>query len=131
MRAVDLAAERGHRIAKVYWNRVPRSVADAAFARLQDELPALPFDKSGSVADVPGVVDDARVTTAVDGAAFAAAKAAAMRAHATQIEVAEPYFALSNELAQPLFTTEYYELVRGTAEPGEADLFAGVEEAAA
>ncbi|MFJ9830336.1 N-acetyl-1-D-myo-inositol-2-amino-2-deoxy-alpha-D-glucopyranoside deacetylase [Streptomyces sp. NPDC101169] len=126
MRAVELAAEQGHRIQKVYWNRVPRSVAEAAFARLQDELPALPFAKGASLADVPGVVDDERITTAVDGSAHAPAKAAAMRAHATQIEVAEPYFALSNELAQPLFTTEYYELVRGTAEPGETDLFAGV-----
>ncbi|MFG2265386.1 N-acetyl-1-D-myo-inositol-2-amino-2-deoxy-alpha-D-glucopyranoside deacetylase [Streptomyces sp. NPDC048720] len=126
MRAAELAAEQGHRIQKVYWNRVPRSVAEAAFARLQDELPALPFAKGASLADVPGVVDDERITTAVDGSAHAPAKAAAMRAHATQIEVAEPYFALSNELAQPLFTTEYYELVRGTAEPGETDLFAGV-----
>ncbi|MFB7504474.1 N-acetyl-1-D-myo-inositol-2-amino-2-deoxy-alpha-D-glucopyranoside deacetylase [Streptomyces broussonetiae] len=126
MRAVDLAAERGHRIAKVYWNRVPRSVAEAAFERLQDELPALPFDKSASVADVPGVVGDERITTAVEGTAHAAAKAAAMRAHVTQIDVAEPYFALSNDLAQPLFTTEYYELVRGTAESGESDLFAGL-----
>ncbi|MFI9807260.1 N-acetyl-1-D-myo-inositol-2-amino-2-deoxy-alpha-D-glucopyranoside deacetylase [Streptomyces sp. NPDC052301] len=130
MRAVDLAAERGHRIAKVYWNRVPRSVADAAFARLQDELSVLPFDKSADVDDVPGVVDDERITTTVDGTAHAAAKAAAMRAHATQIAVAEPYFALSNNLAQPLFATEYYELVRGTAQPGESDLFAGIEEAA-
>ncbi|MEU6771239.1 N-acetyl-1-D-myo-inositol-2-amino-2-deoxy-alpha-D-glucopyranoside deacetylase [Streptomyces sp. NPDC046759] len=127
MRAVDLAAERGHRIAKVYWNRVPRSVAEAAFARLEDELSALPFDKSASVADVPGVVADDRITTSVDGTAFAAAKAAAMRAHVTQIEVAEPCFALSNELAQPLFTTEYYELVRGEALPGESDLFAGLD----
>ncbi|WP_030346164.1 N-acetyl-1-D-myo-inositol-2-amino-2-deoxy-alpha-D-glucopyranoside deacetylase [Streptomyces sp. NRRL S-1022] len=126
MRAADLAAERGHRIAKVYWNRVPRSVADAAFARLQDELSALPFDKSASVDDVPGVVDDARITTAVDGTPYAAAKAAAMRAHATQIEVAEGCFALSNALAQPLFTTEYYELVRGSGQPGETDLFAGL-----
>ncbi|AKN69179.1 1D-myo-inositol 2-acetamido-2-deoxy-alpha-D-glucopyranoside deacetylase [Streptomyces sp. PBH53] len=126
MRAVDLAAERGHRIAKVYWNRVPRSVAEAAFARLQDELPALPFDKSADVDDVPGVVADERITTAVDGTAHAAAKAAAMRAHATQIEVAEPYFALSNALAQPLFTTEYYELVRGPGQRGETDLFAGL-----
>ncbi|MGW1909358.1 N-acetyl-1-D-myo-inositol-2-amino-2-deoxy-alpha-D-glucopyranoside deacetylase [Streptomyces sp. NPDC002076] len=131
MRAVELAAERGHRIAKVYWNRVPRSVAEDAFARLQDELAALPFEKSATVADVPGVVDDERVTTVVDGSAHAAAKAAAMRAHVTQIEVAEPYFALSNELAQPLFTTEYYELVRGAGRPGETDLFAGIEEAAA
>ncbi|MFE8942916.1 N-acetyl-1-D-myo-inositol-2-amino-2-deoxy-alpha-D-glucopyranoside deacetylase [Streptomyces sp. NPDC007856] len=131
MRAVGLAAERGHRIAKVYWNRVPRSVAEDAFARLQDELAVLPFEKSATVADVPGVVDDERITTVVDGSAHAAAKAAAMRAHVTQIEVAEPYFALSNELAQPLFTTEYYELVRGAGRPGETDLFAGIEEAAA
>ncbi|SED53481.1 MULTISPECIES: N-acetyl-1-D-myo-inositol-2-amino-2-deoxy-alpha-D-glucopyranoside deacetylase [Streptomyces] len=126
MRAVDLAAERGHRVDKVYWNRTPRSVAEAAFARLQDELPTLPFTKSADLDDVPGVVDDERITTAVDGTAHAAAKAAAMRAHATQIEVAGSCFALSNELAQPLFTTEYYELVRGTAVPGETDLFAGL-----
>ncbi|MFS4094009.1 N-acetyl-1-D-myo-inositol-2-amino-2-deoxy-alpha-D-glucopyranoside deacetylase [Streptomyces sp. AF1A] len=126
MRAVDLAAGRGHRIDKVYWNRVPRSVAEEAFARLQDELSRLPFDKSATVDDVPGVVDDERITTAVDGTAHAAAKAAAMRAHATQIEVAEPYFALSNELAQPLLTTEYYELVRGAGRAGETDLFAGI-----
>ncbi|MES4889770.1 N-acetyl-1-D-myo-inositol-2-amino-2-deoxy-alpha-D-glucopyranoside deacetylase [Streptomyces sp. NPDC096012] len=127
MRAVDLAAERGHRIAKVYWNRVPRSVAEAAFARLRDELPVLPFDKSAALDEVPGVVDDERISTAIDGAAHGSAKAAAMRAHATQIEVAEPYFALSNALAQPLFTTEYYELVRGPGQPGESDLFAGLD----
>ncbi|MFE1885877.1 N-acetyl-1-D-myo-inositol-2-amino-2-deoxy-alpha-D-glucopyranoside deacetylase [Streptomyces diastatochromogenes] len=126
MRAVELAAEEGHRVEKVYWNRVPRSVAEAAFARLQDELPGLPFAKSATMADVPGVVDDERITTTIDGSAYAAAKAAAMRVHVTQIEVAEPYFALSNELAQPLFTTEYYELVRGQAQPGETDLFAGI-----
>lgn len=129
MRAADLAAGRGHRIAKVYWNRVPRSVAETAFARLRDELAALPFDRSATVADLPGVVDDERITTAIDGTAHAAAKAAAMRAHATQIQVAEPYFALSNDLAQPLLTTEYYELVRGAGQRGETDLFAGVEEA--
>ncbi|MFD8391581.1 N-acetyl-1-D-myo-inositol-2-amino-2-deoxy-alpha-D-glucopyranoside deacetylase [Streptomyces sp. NPDC059680] len=126
MRAVELADERGHRIDKVYWNRVPRSVVEAAFARLQDELAVLPFDKGATAADVPGVVADERVTTSIDGTAFAAAKAAAMRAHVTQIAVAEPYFALSNELAQPLFTTEYYELVRGEGRPGETDLFAGL-----
>ena len=43
-------------------------------------------------------------------------KAAAMRAHATQIAVDGPFFALSNDLGQPLFATEYYQLVQG--EPG-------------
>ncbi|MEU1517012.1 N-acetyl-1-D-myo-inositol-2-amino-2-deoxy-alpha-D-glucopyranoside deacetylase [Streptomyces sp. NPDC005811] len=136
LRAVDFAAGAGGgagwSVPKVYYNRVPRSVAEAAFERLRDELPTLPFGKSAAVGDVPGVVDDERITAAIDGTAYASAKAAAMRAHATQIEVApgERCFALSNELAQPLFTTEYYELVRG--EPGErvenreTDLFAGV-----
>ncbi|MPY53012.1 N-acetyl-1-D-myo-inositol-2-amino-2-deoxy-alpha-D-glucopyranoside deacetylase [Streptomyces acidicola] len=140
MRAADLAAGPGFRtdlgepweIAKVYWNRVPRSVAVEGFARLRDALAEpgrLPFTKAAAVIDVPGVVDDWIVTTEIDGAAFAAAKAAAMRAHATQITVAEPFFELSNELAQPLFSTEYYELVRGGHEGGgrETDLFEGVE----
>ncbi|MGW5211593.1 N-acetyl-1-D-myo-inositol-2-amino-2-deoxy-alpha-D-glucopyranoside deacetylase [Streptomyces sp. NPDC004051] len=134
MRAVQLAeraaadGQDGWDVPKVYWNRMPRSVAEAAFARLEDELAGLPFDKAGSIGDVPGVVSDVHVTAEVDGTAYAAAKAAAMRAHATQITVAEPYFVLSNELAQPLFTTEYYELVRGECSVGrESDLFAGVE----
>ncbi|GAA2282180.1 N-acetyl-1-D-myo-inositol-2-amino-2-deoxy-alpha-D -glucopyranoside deacetylase [Streptomyces atrovirens] len=130
MRAVELAADGGWDIPKVYWNRVPRSVAEQAFARLDGDLPGLPFEKAGTLGDVPGVVDDGQVTTAVDGTAYAAAKAAAMRAHVTQITVAEPYFVLSNELAQPLFTTEYYELVRGERPvERESDLFAGTGEA--
>jgi N-acetyl-1-D-myo-inositol-2-amino-2-deoxy-alpha-D-glucopyranoside deacetylase len=136
MRAVELAADAGWTVAKVYFNRVPRSVAEAAFARLAEELPGLPFTRSAALTDVPGVVADERITTEIDGTAYAGAKAAAMRAHATQIEVAPDgrYFALSNDLAQPLFAVEYYELVRG--EPGgpdgkrETDLFAGVGEVA-
>ncbi|MCW7942064.1 1D-myo-inositol 2-acetamido-2-deoxy-alpha-D-glucopyranoside deacetylase [Streptomyces hygroscopicus] len=145
MRAAELAAEPDFRpglgapwkIAKIYWNRVPRSVAETAFAQLGEALDKTPFAKAASVDDVPGVVDDPLITTEIDGTAFAAAKAAAMRAHATQIEVAEPWFALSNALAQPLFTTEYYELVRsetgispaggrGSTEARETDLFQGV-----
>ncbi|MDQ0751086.1 N-acetyl-1-D-myo-inositol-2-amino-2-deoxy-alpha-D-glucopyranoside deacetylase [Streptomyces africanus] len=131
MRAVELSAESGRPIPKVYWNRAPRSVVEQSFARLREDLPGLPFTKAADVDDVPGVVADERITTAVDGTAHAAAKAAAMRAHATQISVSGPYFALSNELAQPILATEYYELVRGERGPGEreTDLFAGVEEA--
>lgn len=137
LRAVEHAARAGWTVPKVYYNRVPRSVAEAAFARLREELPALPFPKSAAVSDVPGVVDDASITTEIDGTAYAAAKAAAMRAHATQIDVApgEHAFALSNELAQPLFTTEYYQLVQGDPAPDdgrnrESDLFAGTGEVA-
>jgi N-acetyl-1-D-myo-inositol-2-amino-2-deoxy-alpha-D-glucopyranoside deacetylase len=148
MRAADLAARPDVRpelgapwtITKIYWNRVPRSVAEKGFARLKDVLDELPFPASAAVGDVPGVVDDSMITTEIDGTPFAAAKAAAMRAHATQIEVVEPWFALSNELAQPLFVVEYYELVRDEragaragvqAGPRETDLFAGISEGSA
>jgi N-acetyl-1-D-myo-inositol-2-amino-2-deoxy-alpha-D-glucopyranoside deacetylase len=139
MRAAELAAdptalpEAGEpwEIAKVYWNRVPRTYGEEHFARLARALPELPFDTAADLGDVPGVVEDKHVTTAIDGTAFATAKAAAMRAHATQIDVAEPWFALSNHLAQPLFTTEFYELVRGErggrqGTEWEHDLFEGV-----
>lgn len=140
MRAADLAADPAfrtdlgapHEIAKIYWNRVPRSVAERLFTRLRAAR-GLPW-AAGEPADVPGVVDDARITTEVDGRPQVARKAAAMRAHATQIAVEEPWFALSNDLAQPLFDFEYYELVRGRcgAAPGEreSDLFAGLPETA-
>ncbi|MGA4851115.1 N-acetyl-1-D-myo-inositol-2-amino-2-deoxy-alpha-D-glucopyranoside deacetylase [Streptomyces sp. G5(2025)] len=144
MRAADLAAEPGfrrdlgepHAIAKVYWNRVPRSVVEERFRRIADPLRFSPFTKAAAVADVPGVTDDERITTEIDGGPFKAAKAAAMRAHATQITVSEPLFVLSNDLAQPLFEVEYYELARGEASAEgargrsaarETDLFAGLE----
>ncbi|MGW3991456.1 N-acetyl-1-D-myo-inositol-2-amino-2-deoxy-alpha-D-glucopyranoside deacetylase [Streptomyces sp. NPDC004830] len=129
MRAAGLAAESGWTIPKIYWNRAPRTVVEDAFARLREDLPRTPFTKTAEVGDVPGVVPDERVTTEIDGTAYAAAKAAAMRAHATQITVDGEYFVLSNDLAQPILTTEYYELVRGERGPGarETDLFAGVE----
>ncbi|MET7919731.1 N-acetyl-1-D-myo-inositol-2-amino-2-deoxy-alpha-D-glucopyranoside deacetylase [Streptomyces avermitilis] len=135
MRAAELAADSAFRpelgtpweIAKIYWNRVPRPVAEDGFARLRLALPGTRFAKSAEVDDVPGVVDEPVITTEIDGTPFAAAKAAAMRAHATQVEVDGPWFALSNELAQPLFTTEYYQLVRGErGSPRETDLFEGV-----
>ncbi|MGW1071327.1 N-acetyl-1-D-myo-inositol-2-amino-2-deoxy-alpha-D-glucopyranoside deacetylase [Streptomyces sp. NPDC002537] len=135
MRAVELAGEPAfrrdlgdpHEVAKVYWNCVPRSVLEEGFVRLRELGFDKPFPGIASPADVPGVVEDAEVTAAVDGTAYAPAKAAAMRAHATQIEVDGPFFALSNDLGQPLFTTEYYRLVKGPAAAGrEDDLFAGV-----
>jgi len=138
MRAADLAAGPDFRadlgepwtIAKIYWNRVPRSVAEEAFIRLKGVLDELPFPAAASVDDLPGVVDDSMITTEIDGTAHAGAKAAAMRAHATQIEVAEPWFALSNRLAQPLFAVECYELARGgrVGAARETDLFAGVND---
>jgi N-acetyl-1-D-myo-inositol-2-amino-2-deoxy-alpha-D-glucopyranoside deacetylase len=51
-----------------------------------------------------------------------------MRAHATQITVDPPFFALSDGVRRQTSGTEYYTLLagsRGPAEP-ETDLFAGL-----
>ncbi len=138
LRAYELAADPGYRpelgaawrIAKVYYNRVPRSVIER---RLGETAVGTSFPGVAGIGDIPGVVDDAAVTTVLDGAAYAGAKAAAMGAHATQIAL-DPQsdgavFALSNDLGQPLLATEYYQLVHGEPGPGlpETDLFAGLD----
>ncbi|MFJ2026471.1 N-acetyl-1-D-myo-inositol-2-amino-2-deoxy-alpha-D-glucopyranoside deacetylase [Streptomyces sp. NPDC087897] len=135
MRAADLAADPAygagapHTVAKIYWNRAEREVVEAAFDRLRTTAPHA-FAGIAAVDDVPGVTDRGSITAEIDGSAYAGAKSAAMRAHATQIVVEGPFFALSNDLGQPLLATECYQLVRGesgvAAPERESDLFAGV-----
>ncbi|MEV8391447.1 MULTISPECIES: N-acetyl-1-D-myo-inositol-2-amino-2-deoxy-alpha-D-glucopyranoside deacetylase [unclassified Streptomyces] len=136
MRGAVLAAEPAfrpglgapHAIDKIYWNRVPRSVADEGFARLR--AAGADFPGVAAIEDIPGVIDDTEITAAIDGAPYRERKAAAMRAHVTQIAVDGPFFALSNDLGQPIFAAEYYQLTHGASgAPGgerENDLFAGV-----
>ena len=66
------------------------------------------------------------VTTEVEASAWFGAKLAAMRAHATQITVDPPFFALSDGVRRPASGTEYYTLLAGPRGPGlrEAGLFA-------
>ncbi|MFF3563535.1 N-acetyl-1-D-myo-inositol-2-amino-2-deoxy-alpha-D-glucopyranoside deacetylase [Streptomyces sp. NPDC002574] len=124
----DLGAP--HTIAKVYWNCLPRTEVEEGFARLRAAGRDRLFEGVATADDVPGVVDDSEVTARIDAEArYAGLKAAAMRAHSTQIAVDGPFFALSNDLGQPLFGAEYYRLVTGgpgVADGLEDDLFAGV-----
>ena len=132
-RAAELAAEPAYRrdlgdphaIDKIYWNCLPRGVVAEGLEQLRQAGAAAsvpPLD------DLPGLVDDKDVTAAIDGSPFWDAKAAAMQAHATQITVEGPFFALSNGMSMPIVAHEFYRLVQG--EPGEGvpegDLFAGI-----
>lgn len=137
MRAVELAADpayrpaagRPHTIARCYWNCVPRSVLEERLARLRSSDADCPFPQLATSEDVPGVVEDHQVAVAVEGSsAETAAKAAALRAHATQITVADDCFALSNDLGQPLLGTEYFRSADGRvpATGRQDDLFAGL-----
>ncbi|MGP3967984.1 N-acetyl-1-D-myo-inositol-2-amino-2-deoxy-alpha-D-glucopyranoside deacetylase [Streptomyces sp. 6N223] len=131
LRGAELAASRGgHRVSRTLFTCVPAPVAEERLARLRAAGGGR-FPGVAALGDVPGVVPEERVALAVAGtAAQAAAKAAAMAAHATQIEVdaGGEVFALSNGLAQPLWATEYYELAAGDPVPaGAGDIFAGLE----
>ena len=136
MAAVDAAARPGGdgepwQIAKVYWTAVPKSLLQAgidALAATGDSF----FDGVTSADDLPFGNPDSEITTVIDGTAFAAHKDAAMRAHATQISVDGPFFALSNNIGMEVLATEHFRLVRGElgrALDGaghEVDLFDGV-----
>ena len=61
--------------------------------------------------------DSAEVTTEIDATAYFERKLAAMRAHATQITVSAPFFALSNHVRQRALGVEYYTLLAGPAAP--------------
>jgi len=136
MRGVEFAARNGdpdagaepHQVAKVYWSTMPRSVLQKGLEAVRAAGHTTGFAAVDSVDDLPFVADDSTVTAAVHAEEYADRKADAMRAHATQITVDGPFFALSNSLGQTVMAVEYYQLVHG--EPGaqspEADLFAGL-----
>jgi N-acetyl-1-D-myo-inositol-2-amino-2-deoxy-alpha-D-glucopyranoside deacetylase len=90
------------------------------------------FRQVESVDELPFGTPDDEVTTEIDASAFLDAKLAALRAHATQIAVDSPFFALSNNIGQRAFGREYYTLLAGPRGPDagpdgrESDLFGGI-----
>ena len=117
-------------ITKIYWNVVPRSVLQESI----NQMKALGSDFMGvdNADDLPFCKDDSFVSAHVDGNGYVNQKMDAMRAHATQIAVDGPFFALSNNLGLQVWGNEYYTLVKGQkSEPlddlgRETDLLAGV-----
>ncbi|MEI6216990.1 MAG: N-acetyl-1-D-myo-inositol-2-amino-2-deoxy-alpha-D-glucopyranoside deacetylase [Actinomycetes bacterium] len=136
MRAAELAADPNFgtgtpwEIEKIYWNTMPRSVIQAGI----DKMKEIGSDFFGvtSADDLPFAKPDELVTTVINGSAYVDAKMAAMKAHATQISLDGPFFALSNNVGLDVWGQEFYTLVKGQLsgeldERGrETDLFAGV-----
>ncbi len=120
-------------VARFYATAMPRSVLASAIDLSGRDGVAAPagFIAGAAAGTLPFGAADDQVSAEIDGSAYLAAKTAAMRAHATQILVHEPFFALSNRVGQRILAREYYTLVagpRGPAGPGgrETDLFAGL-----
>ena len=139
MRAVELAADPTYRtdlaeawrIPKVYENALPRSVMERGLKAMKES--GTDFFGVDSVDDLPFVDPDDTVTTCVDARAFEPVKMRALAAHATQVTVDGPFFALSNNIGHEAFGYEYYRLVQGKAdgpydsEGRETDLFNGLD----
>ena len=130
MRAAELAADQGWQISKIYWNTMPRSVIQMGIEKMKEV--GSDFFGAESADDLPFAKPDELVTTVVNAPEFVPQKLAAMKAHATQISVDGPFFALSNNLGLSVWGDEYYTLAKGVAaapfdEKGrELDIFAGV-----
>lgn len=117
-------------IPKIYWNVAPKSVIQASI----DAMKAAGSDFMGAekADDLPFAKDDSFVNALIDGNNYVEKKMSAMRAHATQISVDGPFFALSDNVGLQIWADEYYTLIKGEkAAPldqqgRETDLFAGI-----
>ena len=144
MRAVELAADPAHgsgepwAVRKVYYPTVPESLLRESLRRLREAGDVTSFEGMDPEGELPPfAVPDDRVTTVVHAAPHVDAKLAAMRAHATQIAVEGGFFALSNNVGNEVWGSEFFRIARGTPVPDpedpagrETDLFAGTAEAA-
>ena len=128
--AMRAAEKSAWDIPKIYWNVMPISVIQEGI----DAMKGIDSDFWGAekAEDLPFAKDDSFVHALVDGNAYVEKKMNAMKAHATQIAVDGPFFALSNNVGLQVWGNEYYTLIKGEKsgpfnEKGfESDLFAGI-----
>jgi N-acetyl-1-D-myo-inositol-2-amino-2-deoxy-alpha-D-glucopyranoside deacetylase len=119
-------------VAKVYWVAMSETKMRDGLRFLRDSGDTTTFAGMDPDGPLPRFVTaDDQLAAAVDGNEYADAKMAAMKAHATQITLDGPFFALSNNLGNQVWGTEYYRLAKGTQGPVdedglESDLFAGL-----
>jgi N-acetyl-1-D-myo-inositol-2-amino-2-deoxy-alpha-D-glucopyranoside deacetylase len=118
-------------IAKIYWTSMAESSLRESLRRLRAAGDTTTFegmDPDGPMG--PFVTPDRLLDCVIEGEQFVDRKMSAMKAHATQITVDGPFFALSNNNGNEVWGSEYYRLVKGTPAPGddglERDLFAGL-----
>jgi N-acetyl-1-D-myo-inositol-2-amino-2-deoxy-alpha-D-glucopyranoside deacetylase len=120
-------------IAKIYWGAMSERQMRDGLRRLREAGDVTSFEGMDPDGPMPRfVVPDEHLTARVEANDFADAKMAAMRAHATQIALDGPFFALSNNIGNQVWGTEWYRIAKGTPGPTgpdgfETDLFAGLE----
>lgn len=140
MYATQLAAVPSYRpdlgtpwdIAKIYWGAMSESRMRASLRTLREAGDTTTFEGMDPDGPMPFFVcPDEQLSAMVDGGEYVENKMAALRAHATQITVDGPFFALSNNVGDSVWGTEFYRIAKGVrgelgAEGLETDLFAGL-----
>ena len=140
MYAAQLAAIPSYRldlgepwdIAKIYWGAMSESRMRAGLRALRDRGDTTSFEGMEPDGPLPPfVTPDENLAAVVDAPEHVEKKMKALEAHATQITLDGPFFALSNNVGQSVWATEFYRIVKGTPtdlnEDGlETDLFAGI-----
>jgi N-acetyl-1-D-myo-inositol-2-amino-2-deoxy-alpha-D-glucopyranoside deacetylase len=139
MYGADLAAARSYRpdlgeawdVPKIYWTTMSASWFRKGMKALRDAGDETSFEGWDADNLPKFMTEDEYIDCVVDATEFVEQKLAAMRAHATQITVDGPFFALSNNVGNAVWGEEHYRLVKGAKGPVgaagfEADLFAGI-----
>ena len=121
-----------HDIAKIYWGAMSASRMREGLRRLREAGDTTTFEGMDPDGPLPPfVTEDENLAAVVEGGDYVDAKLAAMRAHATQIAVDGPFFALSNNVGQQVWGSEFFRIAKGRQGPTnadglETDLFAGL-----
>jgi len=118
-------------VAKIYWTVMSISRLREQARLMEQNGIENPFEDFDLDNPPRFMVDDDAIACEVDGTDYADAKTEAMKAHATQIQVDGPFFALSNSVGNAVWGPESYRLAKGTKGPvdgrgWETDLFAGL-----
>jgi N-acetyl-1-D-myo-inositol-2-amino-2-deoxy-alpha-D-glucopyranoside deacetylase len=139
--ATSLAAVASYRpelgpawdISKIYWGAMSMERMREGLRALRAAGDSTSFEGMDPDGEMPPfMVPDDQLSAVVEADEFAEAKMRAMKAHATQIAVDGPFFALSNNLGNQVWGTEFYRLAKGVQGPTngaglETDLFAGLD----
>jgi N-acetyl-1-D-myo-inositol-2-amino-2-deoxy-alpha-D-glucopyranoside deacetylase len=118
-------------IAKIYWNAMPEGWLREGLRKLREAGDSTTFEGMDPDGDLGRwVTPDRFIDCVVDGGELVEKKMTALKAHATQITVDGPFFALSNNSGNQVWAQEAYRLAKGVRAPGddgvEHDLFAGL-----
>jgi N-acetyl-1-D-myo-inositol-2-amino-2-deoxy-alpha-D-glucopyranoside deacetylase len=118
-------------IAKIYWSAMSETRMRESLRSLRAAGDTTSFEGMDPDGPLPMTTPDADIAAAVDGNGYVEKKLDALRAHRTQVTVDGPFFALSNNVGNRAWGTEFFRIAKGRpADLGsdglETDLFAGL-----